>query len=158
MDSEKLNWCCGQNNGLKLVQPNNNLAKEYIKSSEETLLILQDIKNKSNMWLATTKYYTEYFAVYALLQKIGIKCEIHDCTIELASFLEEKKFIPKGYTKTLSEDKDLRIDNQYYLKNRKVDVNIEELRDFILILKNKINTLSLIETNKIREELKKVLS
>ncbi|MEK6827442.1 MAG: hypothetical protein AABX99_03090 [Nanoarchaeota archaeon] len=157
MDSEKLKWCCCQNNGLKLVKPNDNLAREYIESSEETLLILQSIKSKSNMWLATTKYYSEYFAIYALLQKIGVKCEIHDCTIEITHFLENKEVIPKGYAKILSEDKDLRIDNQYYLKNRNVDVHIEELRDFILVLKNKVNTITLSEINKIREELKKVL-
>lgn len=36
------------------------------------------IKNKSNMWISTTKYYCEYFAVYSLLMKLGIKSEIHD--------------------------------------------------------------------------------
>ena len=157
MDAEKLKWCCGQGKGLRLIKPNDNLAKEYLESSEETLLILQDIKSKSNMWLATTKYYSEYFAIYALLQKIGVKCEIHDCTIEMAGFLEEKGFIPRGYTKILSEDKDLRIDNQYYLKNRKVNINIGKLREFILVIKNKVNTLTLNEITKIREELNKFL-
>jgi len=118
MDVKKLNWCCKQPSGLKIDKPNDNLAKEYLQSAEETLSILQDIKEKSNMWLATTQYYCEYFSIYALLQKIGIKCEIHDCTIEIARFLEEIEIIPKDYTKKLEEDKELRIDNQYYLKNQ----------------------------------------
>ena len=38
-------------------------------------------------WISTTAYYARYFAFYALLQKCGIKSEIHDCTISLMSFL-----------------------------------------------------------------------
>jgi len=78
---DKLKWCFEQKRGIKLIKPNENLAKEYIRSAEETLLILKDIEGKSNMWLATTRYYCEYFIVYALLMKLGIKSEIHDCTI-----------------------------------------------------------------------------
>jgi len=106
MDVKKLKWCCKQSAGLKIDTPNDNLAKEYLQSAEETLSILQDIKGKSNMWLATTKYYCEYFSIYALLQKIGIKCEIHDCTIEIAKLLEEIQVIPNGYSKKLEEDKE----------------------------------------------------
>lgn len=32
-------------------------------------------------------YYAKYFAVYALFCKIGLKCEIHDCTISLFRYL-----------------------------------------------------------------------
>lgn len=128
MDVKKLKWCCKQTTGLKIDKPNNNLAKEYLQSAEETLSVLQDIKGKSNMWLATTKYYCEYFAIYALLQKIGIKCEIHDCTIEITKLLEELKVIPSDYSRKLEEDKELRIENQYYLKNLSVDTNIRETK------------------------------
>ena len=157
MDVEKLRWCCKQKRGLKIENPNDNLAKEYIQSAEETLLVLQDIKNKSNMWLATTKYYCEYFSIYALLMKFGIKSEIHECTIEVCRFLEESGIIPIGFTKRIEDDKGLRIDNQYYLKNRKVFLDFNELREFVLIIKNKVNSTTLDEINKIREELKKVL-
>lgn len=158
MDVTKLKWCCDQNKGLKLIKPNDNLAKEYIKNAEETLFFLQGIERKSNMWLATTKYYCEYFSVYALLMKIGIKSEIHDCTIEVCRFLEEKKIVPKGYTKILEADKGLRIDNQYYLKNMPVNINFEELREFVLKMKDKVNSITFDEINKIREEFKKILS
>ena len=157
MDIEKLKWCSRQSAGLKIDKPNDNLAKEYLQSAEETLSVLQDIKGKSNMWLATTKYYSEYFSIYALLQKIGIKCEIHDCTIEIAKLLEEIKIIPEGYSKRLEDDKELRIDNQYYLKNRPVDINVRELSEFILTIKNKVNSITLNEINKARDEIKKIL-
>ena len=110
------------------------------------------------MWLATTKYYCEYFSVYALLQKIGIKCEIHDCTIEVAKLSEEMKIIPEGYSKKLEDDKELRIDNQYYLKNRAVNINSRELSDFILTIKNKIHSITLNEINKVRNEIKKIIN
>ena len=72
--------------------------------------VLKNIKEtKSNMWLATTKYYAEYFAVYSVLMKIGIKCEIHDCTIALVKFLENEEVIEKGTSKILEQDKELRI-------------------------------------------------
>lgn len=69
MDVNKLKWCCKQRSGLEINNPNDNLAREYIQGAEETLLVLQDLKGKSNMWLATTKYHLEYFSIYVLLQK-----------------------------------------------------------------------------------------
>ncbi len=157
MDAGKLKWCCNQDKGLRIIKPNDNLAKEYFQSAEETLSILQEIKGKSNMWLATTKYYCEYFSVYALLMKLGIKSEIHECTIEVCRFLEEKKVVPLGFTKNLEFDKGLRIDNQYYLKNKSVELNLIELRDFVLKMKDKVNSITFDEINKIRDELKRLL-
>ena len=157
MDAEKLKWCGCQKKGLKIGKLNDNLAREYIQSSEETLGIMQDLKGKSNMWLATTKYYCEYFAVYALLQKLGITCEIHDCTIELCGLLERLKILPAGCYKRLEFDKDLRIDNQYYLKNRKVDLNFNELREFVLTIKDKLNSITLDEKNRAREEIARLI-
>ena len=150
---DDLNWCMKQKKGIKLIGPNNDLAEEYIKSSEETLSVLRGLGKKSNMWLATTKYYCEYFAVYALLMKIGIKCEIHDCTIELCRFLEEEKILPKGTALILEKDKGLRIENQYYLKNTPVEINFQEIIDFVLGIKNIINTLTFDKISNIRKKL-----
>src|SRR3989344_6965423 len=108
----EIKWCKNQKNGIKLVQPNENLFNEYIKTAEETLEVLRSIKDKSKVWLAATKYYCEYFALYSLLMRIGIKSEIHECTIALCKLLEKEKIIPEGYTNIISEDKQLRIDNQ----------------------------------------------
>ena len=158
MDVERLNWCCKQKSGLKLEEPNDNIAKDYLQSAEETLSILQDIKGKSNMWLATTKYYCEYFSIYALIRKIGIKCEIHDCTIEIAKLLEELDIIPKGYSRRLEEDKELRIENQYYLKNLNVEVNVRELTEFILEIKNKVSSITLEEIKIARDRIREISS
>lgn len=77
--------------------------------------------------------------------------------MEVAKLLEEIKIIPEGYSKRLEDDKELRIDNQYYLKNKSVSINIRELSEFILTLKNKVNSITLNEINKARNEIKKML-
>ena len=74
--------------------------------------------------------------------KIGIKSEIHDCTIAVCRLLEEERILPKGTSKRLEEDKKLRIDNQYYLKNRKVSLDMDELVNFVLSTKNIINLIT----------------
>lgn len=146
-----LKYCKKQKRGIKILKPNDNLSKEYIESAKETLSLLKEIKNKSNMWAATTKYYFEYFLVYSFLIKCGIKCEIHDCTIKLCEILESKGFLPKDTAKILEKDKELRIDNQYYLKNKKVNLDFEKLTSFYLEIKNAIESLTFEEINKIRK-------
>lgn len=119
--------------GMKLIEPNDNLSEEYFRNAEETLRITNIIKNSgSNMWLATQKYYTLYLAAYSILMKIGIKTEIHSCTIEVILFLEKEKIIDFDFSKILEKNKELRIDNQYYLKNIPVEFNSKEIAEILL--------------------------
>ena len=142
-------WC--KKHGMKLIEPNDNLAEEYYKSAEETLRVTNLIKHSgSNMWLATQKYYTEYLASYALLMKIGIKTEIHSCTIEIVKLLEKENIITFSLSKTLEGDKEIRIDNQYYLKNRPVDFKPEELAELLLNIRKILDTITEEQTSKIR--------
>lgn len=151
-----VSWCKKQKKGIKLIEPNNNLAKEYIKNAEETLISLKNTSEDSNMWRATKKYYAQYLAIYALMMKIGIKSEIHECTIELAKQLEELEIIPKNTYEKLTKDKKLRIDNQYYLKNINVKINYEELQTFVLTIKEKINTINIQEIKQIKQKIKEI--
>lgn len=150
----KISWCKKQERGIKLQDPNNNLSEEYYKNAEESLRVLRNIiETKSNMWLATTKYYIEYFAVYSLFMKIGIKCEIHDCTIALVKFFEDEEIIEKGTAKILENDKELRIDNQYYLKNTPVNIDFGKLSDFLVSIKRSLDKL---DNEKIAKLTKKI--
>lgn len=145
-----IEWCKKQ--GMKLIEPNNNLAEEYYKNAEETLRVTNLIKNSgSNMWLATQKYYTEYLAAYSLLMKIGIKSEIHSCTIEVIKLLEKENIIDFEFSKLLEEDKDLRIDNQYYLKNKPVNLDSRKLSDILLKIRNIIDKLTDRDIKRIRK-------
>ncbi len=111
------------------------------------------IKNKSNIWLATTKYYCEYFCIYALLMRIGIKCEIHDCTIEVCKFFEKENLLKKGTSNLLERDKDLRIENQYFLKNNLIVFDHDLLLELILNIKNIISSITNLKIEKIREKI-----
>ncbi len=147
----QISWCKNQKNGIKLIEPNDNLSEEYLRNAEESMKILKIIYPvKSNMWLATTKYYIEYFSVYAVLIKVGIKCELHNCTLALVRLLEKKNIFKKGTYKTLDNDKELRIDNQYYLKNKKVFIDFEKLSGLIVDARKIVNELTADEIQEIR--------
>lgn len=48
---KRISWCKKQTRGVKLVNPNENLSKEYYENAEESLKVLRSIKEtKSNMW------------------------------------------------------------------------------------------------------------
>jgi uncharacterized protein (UPF0332 family) len=137
----KILWCISQ--GMKLIDPNDNLSEEYYASSKETLVVANLSKNSgSNMWIATHKYYVEYLAAYSLLMKFGIKSEIHSCTIEVIRLLEKENIIPFHFSKILDSDKDLRIDNQYYLKNIPVDFDSNMLAELLLDVRKTLNEIT----------------
>ena len=79
-------------------------------------------------------------------------------TTLLAKELERQNVIEKGIAKMLESDKKLRIDNQYYLKNKKVPLDYNSLRDFILKMKEIVNTLSNEEIERIRKRIKAAIS
>ena len=144
-----IDWCKKQ--GMKLIEPNDNLAEEYYKNAEETLRVTNIIKNSgSNMWLATQKYYTEYLAAYSILMKIGIKTEIHSCVIEIIKLLEKEKIIDFGFSKILEDDKELRIDNQYYLKNRPVNFDSKKIAELLLKTRTILDKITSVQIKKIR--------
>ena len=105
----KIEWCLEQKNGIELVEPNDNLCHSYFKEAKETLL---QIQGKGSKWDVIMGYYACYHALYAILQKAGIKSEIHDCTIELMSLI--KGFTGEDYA-FLQSLKKKRINAQYYL-------------------------------------------
>ena len=140
---------------MKFAEPSNELAEEYFRNAEETLRVANLIKNSgSNMWLATQKYYTEYLAAYAVLMKIGIKSEIHSCTIEVINLLEQEKFLDFNFSKILEDHKELRIDNQYYLKNRPVDFDPKRISNMLLQIRNLLDSLTEEQITKIRNLIK----
>ena len=78
-----LKWCCGKKEGIRLIEPNENTYQAYLLEADNSLAAMG--KN-SGTWKVVTGYYSCYSALYALLQKTGIKCEIHDCTLELMNY------------------------------------------------------------------------
>ena len=94
-------------------------------------------------------YYACYNAFYGLLLKSGIKCEIHDCSIELLTLFEElSKY--KVFLEKLKSD---RKDAQYYLKEPE-NIDVNKINSFILDCNEIFNKISYDEIQEIREKLK----
>jgi len=99
---------------INYLPPTHNLQKAYLKKSEDAIKSMDaNAKEGINEWVVSTSYYAKYFVVYSLLSRIGIKCEIHDCTISLFEYLFTGKIPPK-LIQDFQQSKDDRVDVQYY--------------------------------------------
>ena len=79
-----LKWCLKQRKGVRLVKPSENLVRAYLEKSRNALRSMEVNAREGILeWAVSASYYAKYFAVYALLSKVGARCEIHDCTITL---------------------------------------------------------------------------
>lgn len=90
-----LRWCCKQKDGIKLAEPNDNLAKGYIKMAENSIGTMTREKNYNISFSISACYYSMYYSLYSVLMKSGIKCEIHSCTIEIMDKLLKKFYSDK---------------------------------------------------------------
>jgi uncharacterized protein (UPF0332 family) len=91
-------------------------------------------------------YYACYNALYAILIKAGIKCEIHDCSLELMDLLG----FDQRETEYMAKLKEDRIQAQYYLKD--IDIKSEEdIKKFILKCKEILDALGSKKIEGIRE-------
>lgn len=151
---ELIKWCKKQKNGLEIITPNKNLRKSYTIKAEEALETSKLAKSRD--WKICCSYYTIYFSIYAILMEIGIKSEIHICTIEFAKkFL--KKYLSKKDLKLFEMSFSARIDSQYYtnkeVSEEKYKLLIENTTDFFIKCKNIILTEK--EIKEIRNKLNK---
>jgi uncharacterized protein (UPF0332 family) len=152
-------WCFKQKRGIKLEEPNDNLCNVYFKKSKSSLNMLESANEKDEIdWISTTAYYARYFAFYALLQKCGIKSEIHDCTISLMHFLfVDENLIEQHFYNELQLAKELRVDTQYYV-TEEIDLNklkqdSETARSFVLKMEEVIENLTGEQIKEIRKKL-----
>ena len=109
---DKLAWCKKQKNGIELIETNPNLSQEYIEKAENALRAVNALEGNKE-WQISSAYYAMYFSLYAILMRIGVKCEIHACTIEIM-----KKTLIKYFSNEeinlLQKSLTARIDSQYY--------------------------------------------
>lgn len=155
MEIKKVKWCLGIKDGLKIIEPNDRLAKSYLEQSKSSLIGAQkDLEYKDLIWATVKIYYAEYFAIYSFLQKIGVKCENHSCSISTAMFLLGKEKI-----KIINEHKEKRIDAQYYLKvgqNEKIKEALKEAKKLIANLDETISNTFEKEIKEYRLKLKEL--
>jgi uncharacterized protein (UPF0332 family) len=154
LKDDNLIWCFRQKRGIRIIEPNQNLTNAYLKKAKSALnTMTAALQINEADWTATTAYYARYFALYALLMKIGVKSEIHDCTINLAQLLANHGILRQNMVNDIAEAKQERIETQYYvateLNQKEIRKNAETARKFVLeieqtienITPNQINTL-----------------
>ena len=154
MKNKKLNWCFKIKDGLKVVEPNERLSKSYLEQAKSSLLrAKKDFEDKDMLWTTVAIYYAEYYALYSFLQRIGIKCENHSCSILAVGIL-----LGEDKIKTINEHKDKRIDAQYYIKvgqENKVKDMLTEAQSFISDFDEVISNLSVKEIKEYRDKISK---
>jgi len=130
MENKKISWCFKLKDGLRIAEPNERLSQSYLEQAKFSLLRAEkDLDDHDLLWSTVVIYYAEYYALYSFLQRIGIKCENHTCSILTVTLLlgDEK-------TRTINLHKDKRIDAQYYMKfdqELKVRTMLREAKIFV---------------------------
>jgi len=91
------------------------------------------------LWTTVAIYYAEYYALYSFLQRIGIKCENHSCSILVVTVL-----LGKDKTEIINSHKEKRIDAQYYMKIGKegeVEKMLQEAKMFVSMFDEIVSSL-----------------
>jgi uncharacterized protein (UPF0332 family) len=151
----KLKWCIKVKNGLELIEPNENLCNAYFKKAENALAAAATLKENKE-WEISSRYYAMYFALYALLMKIGIKCENHSCTIE---FMKQclSQFFGKDDIFLLQNAMKARVDVQYYTDRVIDEKQYKEIRErssmFLVLCKETYKKLNNETTTEIRAKI-----
>ena len=150
----KIEWCCGLKDGLKIVEPNERIAQAYLSEARGSLERAEkNFKDKDFLWATVVMYYAEYYALYSFLQKIGVNCENHACSILATTLLlgDEK-------TRTINEHKGKRIDAQYYIKvdqEIKIRAMLQEAKRFVSDFDERVSRINETEIKTYRETISK---
>ena len=122
-----MKWCCKQKDGIRLIEPNDNLASSYLKMAEDFLGTMNRERRYNLRSAISACYYSMYYSLYAILMRLGIKCEIHSCTLE---FMKKAltDFYSREYIKTIKKAFDLREIAQYHVEK----IILREDSDYVM--------------------------
>ena len=152
MKKGRLTWCFKLKDGLRIVEPNRRLSKSYLEQAKASLLRAEkDLNDNDVLWATVALYYAEYYALYSFLQRIGVKCENHACSILAVSFL-----LGEDKTRTISEHKGKRIDAQYYMRvdqKEKVRSMLQEAKGTLCEFDELVSGLSEEDINNYRKRI-----
>jgi uncharacterized protein (UPF0332 family) len=154
--ASKLKWCFKIRDGLQFVEPNKRLSDSYLEEAKSSLARAEkDFQDGDLLWSTVVIYYSEYYALYSFLQRIGIKCENHSCSILAVAYLlgEEK-------AKVINEHKHKRIDAQYYMrvgKEDQVEMMLREAKELVSIFDEIVSGINEKEIIRYRKEIKRMV-
>ncbi|MBI2151366.1 HEPN domain-containing protein [Candidatus Woesearchaeota archaeon] len=154
-----IKWCCNQKDGIKLIEPNDNLAQSYLSMAENALGTMNREKNYNLTFAISACYYSMYYSLYAILMKLGVKCEIHSCTLEFMKFALSV-FYSKEEIKIIDKAFDLRGIAQYYpdriIQKQDSEFIIAKATFFIAKSKEILSKINEYDIRLIRNNLEKV--
>jgi uncharacterized protein (UPF0332 family) len=149
----KLDWCFNVKGGLKEIDPSKEIASSYLEEAEKTLSkIKRCIDEEDFIWASVRIYYCAYYSLYSFLQRIGIKSENHDCSIELVN-----KLIQENIKEKMEFFKKCRIDAQYYLKVGQKEKLLKfylDVKNFYLEFKDLVKNLNDSDVKKYKDNIK----
>ncbi len=152
---KKLKWCFKIKDGLQIVEPNERLSKSYLDEAKSSLARAEkNFQEGDLLWTTVVIYYAEYYALYSFLQRIGVKCENHACSI-----LAVKCLLEEGKTKIIDEHKDKRIDAQYYMrvgKKEQVEKMLREAKEFVSVFDEIVSNLNEDGINSYRKKINEI--
>lgn len=143
MGVDKIQWCFGLRDGLKVIEPNERLAKSYLEEAKSSLKRAdKNFRDGDLLWSTVVIYYAEYYSLYSFLARIGLKCENHSCSIFAVSLLlgEEK-------IKIINNHKEKRIDAQYYMRVGKEQEVLQMLKEAKIFVSNFDETVAPLQVN-----------
>ncbi|MEK6907598.1 MAG: hypothetical protein AABW45_03655 [Nanoarchaeota archaeon] len=150
---DKLKWCFRIKEGLKFAEPSERLAKSYLGEAKSSLKTAEkNFQEGDLLWTTVVIYYAEYYAMYAFLQRVGIKCENHFCSI-----LAVTKMLGDEKTIIINKHKEKRVDAQYYMKIEKeeqINNMLRESKVFVNMFDEIVSNISENEINNYRKTLK----
>jgi len=153
---DDIKWCAGMKDGICLAEPDSSLAKSYLNNAKSSLKRAEtDLSEGDMLWATVVIYYAEYYALYAFLQRIGIKCGNHFCSMAAAG-----RLLGAEKVRTINEHKAKRIDAQYYMKvfeKSRVEEMLRLAKIFVSEYDNMVSNLSAADIQMHRETLGRLM-
>lgn len=146
----EIDWCKKTRNGLQLIEPNKNMSDSYIMMAKESLDLIKNV-SASKIWKASISYYAMYYSLYSVMMKIGVKCEIHACSLEFMKKMLKTLYSPKEI-ELIDLAFSLRNKLQYYPGQLIKDSQIEKIsQDAINFFVRSNEIISFIKESEIKE-------
>lgn len=131
----QLTWCKNVTNAINFVKPSDNVARAHLERARSSIRSMDANWREQGLddWVITTSYYAKYFAVSALLDRVGLKCENHSCVATLFDYLFSG-IVPEARLQDFTKSKEDRIEAQYYSSttNMQVGSSMQQTKVFVL--------------------------
>lgn len=155
-----LKWCCGKKEGIRLIEPNDNLSRGYIQMAENAIGTMNREKGLNQQFAISACYYSMYYSLYSVLMRLGVKCEIHTCTLEFMKILLSNFYSNEDY-KIISLAFDVRNTSQYYVDKiidpLKIDLIFSKAPYFLSKTKEILSKINEKDILKIRKEIETII-